>query len=64
MSYQMMAKGHQFEMMLGALQSEVDALKRLQAETDAELDALLRPSSTKLSKENCESARYYSLSPP
>ena len=37
---------------LDALQSEVDALKRLQAETAAELDALLPPSSTGLSREN------------
>lgn len=39
---------------LDALQAEVDALRRLQAETAAELDALLPPSSTKLSKANCD----------
>lgn len=39
---------------LDALQLEVDALKRLQAETAAGLDALLPPSSTKLSEANYE----------
>jgi len=34
--------------------SEVDALKRVQAVTAAELDALLPPFWTKLSKENYE----------
>jgi hypothetical protein len=38
---------------LDALQAEVDALKRLQAETAAELDALL-PSILDKAKENCE----------
>jgi hypothetical protein len=41
---------------LDALQADVDALKRLQAKTAAELDALLPPSSTARSKENCEIA--------
>ena len=37
---------------LDALQAKVDALKRLQAETATELDALLPPSSTAPSKVN------------
>jgi hypothetical protein len=41
----------QIKMRVDTLQSGVEALKRLQADTAAELDAMFRPSLTKLSGE-------------